>query len=289
MTGPDGLSLREGRPVSSAPIWLTISYRGFEAALRMNSIRELNLMRFVKRMLAWIWSALPLLFGVGLTIGYLYFISKVRFRCIDAWSNECWDKWQAAIDSMAEHNQFGDFLAGFVGPIALIWIVLAFIQQGRELRLQVRELNQSVEQQRQLVEATRSQIEHDKELAAKEEQQRREELEPIFQVDGGASSPGTHDKRSYTFHVTNLGALVRRVRLEYDPPIEGASKPSWHSFEEGESKEISILIDNQLVNKGAPFEDRKITIDYLTLDKRSGVQNFELYKTESGAFLVREM
>lgn len=44
-------------------------------------------------------------------------------------------------------NELGDFLAGTFGPIAFLWLVLGFLQQGRELRLQAEELRNSVQQQ----------------------------------------------------------------------------------------------------------------------------------------------
>ncbi|MCF5545092.1 hypothetical protein [Pseudomonas salomonii] len=55
-------------------------------------------------------------------------------------------------------NELGDFLAGTFGPVAFLWLVLGFIQQGREirlstdaLRLQAEELKNSVEQQAEMV------------------------------------------------------------------------------------------------------------------------------------------
>lgn len=54
-------------------------------------------------------------------------------------------------------NELGDFLAGTFGPIAFLWLVLGFLQQGRELklstsalRLQAEELKNSVEQQSEM-------------------------------------------------------------------------------------------------------------------------------------------
>lgn len=55
-------------------------------------------------------------------------------------------------------NEWGDYLAGMFAPLALLWLVLGYMQQGEELklntealRLQAEELRNSVEQQRQLV------------------------------------------------------------------------------------------------------------------------------------------
>lgn len=62
-------------------------------------------------------------------------------------------------------NELGDFLAGTFGPVAFLWLVLGFLQQGRELklssdalRLQAEELRNSVEQQTRMADATVQQI-----------------------------------------------------------------------------------------------------------------------------------
>ncbi len=59
-------------------------------------------------------------------------------------------------------NEVGDFLAGAFGPLAVLWLVLGFFQQGIELRqssqalhLQAEELRNSVEAQRDLVSVNR--------------------------------------------------------------------------------------------------------------------------------------
>jgi len=63
-------------------------------------------------------------------------------------------------------NELGDFLAGSFGPIAFLWLVLGFLQQGRELRLstdalhlQAQELKHSVAQQSIIADAAVRQIE----------------------------------------------------------------------------------------------------------------------------------
>lgn len=75
-------------------------------------------------------------------------------------------------------NEFGDFWAGAVGPVALLWIVLGFWQQGQELRnsvdalnLQSKELRSSVKQQKELVATTKKQL--DQEYRLNEEERQR--------------------------------------------------------------------------------------------------------------------
>jgi len=76
-------------------------------------------------------------------------------------------------------NEWGDFLAGAFSPLAFMWLVLGYFQQGRELsqntemlRLQAAELRNSVEQQTQLVQTTREDVELNK---AQLEDSRRKE------------------------------------------------------------------------------------------------------------------
>ncbi len=74
-------------------------------------------------------------------------------------------------------NEWGDFFAGTLGPVALIWVVLGFFLQGRELghsvkalNLQAKELQNSVEQQRAMVNLTREQIDFN--ITTKQQQEK---------------------------------------------------------------------------------------------------------------------
>lgn len=67
--------------------------------------------------------------------------------------------WQVALEM--KFNEWGDFFAGIFAPLAFLWLVIGYFQQGEELgqntkaleqqekalKLQVDELRQSVEQQ----------------------------------------------------------------------------------------------------------------------------------------------
>jgi hypothetical protein len=89
----------------------------------------------------------------------------------------------------ASLNDIGDFLAGVFGPLALLWVVLGFLQQGDELRLssealmlQAEELRNSVEQQTALVDVSKKQF-HAETTRLQGEQQRARETwsEAYFQ------------------------------------------------------------------------------------------------------------
>jgi hypothetical protein len=82
-----------------------------------------------------------------------------------------------------ELNQWGDFFAGAMAPLALLWLVLGYFQQSEELRqntealrLQADQLKHQVEETRQLVkeasaqaEASSRLVEHQARLARQEE------------------------------------------------------------------------------------------------------------------------
>ena len=69
-------------------------------------------------------------------------------------------------------NELGDFLAGIVAPIAFLWLILGYVQQGKQLdqntkaleqqeralQLQIDEMRESVKQQKELVQIQEKQF-----------------------------------------------------------------------------------------------------------------------------------
>jgi hypothetical protein len=56
-------------------------------------------------------------------------------------------------------NEWGDFFSGFAAPLALIWLIIGYIQQGEELRLNTRALEAQEEEFRRNTEALKAQQE----------------------------------------------------------------------------------------------------------------------------------
>jgi hypothetical protein len=117
-------------------------------------------------------------------------------------------------------NEVGDFLAGSLGPLGILWLILGFFQQGQELRdntraldLQATELRNSTQEQRELLRATRAQVEADHALVELARAQHAQTLKPRFaflDVATVAGDGGT-DLR---FELRNLGANASEVRLD---------------------------------------------------------------------------
>lgn len=102
-------------------------------------------------------------------------------------------------------NSLGDTVAGAFGPLAFIWLVLGYFQQGEELRqntealrLQAKELRASVEQQELLVQANKAAL-----LASER---------PILTVSASSSEGVEGFKGIGNFKATTLFSLRFRVQ-----------------------------------------------------------------------------
>jgi hypothetical protein len=112
-------------------------------------------------------------------------------------------------------NAWGDFFAGAFAPLAFLWLVLGYLQQGEELRLstaalrlQAEELRNSVEQQRALVEVTRQQVESDRATLAEERQSRDEEIRPALRLEYDNGSFRDDGHTTYVLAILNVGGIA---------------------------------------------------------------------------------
>lgn len=84
-------------------------------------------------------------------------------------------------------NEWGDFFAGFFSPVAFLWLVIGYLQQGEELRnsnaalkLQADELKASVQQQIEMVKISGEQLRHEKEKYQYQIEEKDLATQPIF-------------------------------------------------------------------------------------------------------------
>ena len=125
-----------------------------------------------------------------------------------------------------ELNSVGDFMAGAFGPLAILWLVLGYFQQGIELRqnsealrMQAQELKNSVEQQSELVKVAQAQLdsdraalEHQRKLFEDQEKEANRKAQPLLTTAEGYSHGGgasTHD-----IYFKNYGAVCRNFSLK---------------------------------------------------------------------------
>lgn len=117
-------------------------------------------------------------------------------------------------------NEVGDFLAGSLGPLGILWLILGFFQQGQELRdntraldLQATELRNSTREQSELLRATRAQVEADHAMVALAREQHAQSLLPRFaflDIVTATGDAGTELR----FELRNLGANASEVRFD---------------------------------------------------------------------------
>lgn len=67
-------------------------------------------------------------------------------------------------------NELGDFLGGVSSPLAFLWLVLGFFQQGREIRLSNRALHLQAEEMRASIDQQNKLMEHSAQQARGEGQ-----------------------------------------------------------------------------------------------------------------------
>lgn len=120
-----------------------------------------------------------------------------------------------------ELNNLGDFLAGVFGPIAILWLVLGFFQQGYELRqnnkalkLQAEELKNSVDQQKEMVGIAGRQLEAELDKILFEREQREKDLLPNFKLTAAVPSAG--ESLEVQVKVMNYGNLAEDVELFFN-------------------------------------------------------------------------
>jgi hypothetical protein len=177
-------------------------------------------------------------------------------------------------------NEWGDFFAGFFAPLAFLWLVLGYLQQGEELQLstnalhlQAEELRNSVQQQRELVEVSRQQVEAQREAFRLERVVRQEALKPHFVIQNSGGSFSGTGAASYGLTIGNAGNTVTGVV----GIVEGAScAPELFRMQlfTGEAQ-IGVSLD---VTEPIPDTGAKLTISYCDAEGKLGDAYFRISK-----------
>lgn len=164
-------------------------------------------------------------------------------------------------------NAVGDFLAGAFGPLAIVWLVLGFIQQGEELRLntqalklQADELRQSVAQQRRLVE-----------LNNEEQAARREYAKPKFAVQGTQILRNA-ERTLVQLDVQNHGATCTDVRVSLVPLCAWGDLMSEQVVREGDVRQQMLSFESGSTEVG----EVRMSINYVDAAGVNGSAAFQV-------------
>lgn len=207
------------------------------------------------------------LFGPGVLVTTIY----VGGMLIYAW-------WVSQAMLAMKPDQFATFLAGIFAPLAFLWLVLGFIQQGEELRnsaealrLQEEELHNLVEQQADLVKVSREQFKHQQDRADAAEKEARRLAQPTLVLRGGTafSSAGAPHFIERSFELGNVGPTCTNLRINF-----GNLKKSDYlaSFANGDKRVWKLPFDLSV------FEEAEIFVSYLDARGEPGEKRFRLKK-----------
>jgi hypothetical protein len=141
--------------------------------------------------------------GIGLTVLWIAALAGLAY-------------WKSDALCTLTLNEWGDFLAGAFAPLAFLWLVVGYMQQGEELqhstnalRLQALELQNSVNQQRELVKVTLLQLESEREASAMVKRSQTEAAKPRFAIICNCQDLQRGSK--FDIIVENTGWTVRHV------------------------------------------------------------------------------
>lgn len=148
-------------------------------------------------------------------------------------------------------NEIGDLLAGMFGPLAILWLILGFFQQGIELRqntkaleLQAEELKNSVEQQRELVGVSRRQFESHLESIRNEQEKQKLEAQPVF-LFNTLRTPVKNKNFMVEMFVENIGANVTNVELLWGPHVSRGDIQDMTTFQRNRKVAMSWCYEIQ--------------------------------------------
>lgn len=152
-------------------------------------------------------------------------------------------------------NEIGDFLAGLFSPVAFLWLVVGYFQQGKELKqntkaleLQANELKLSVGQQRELVAVTQA------DLALSREAYERESI-PQEKISGSLISIGigeNHLDQEFCYTLCNTGnvqfAIKEAAILLNEHAIDAETNDLPLILKPGEVRIISLIHKKELAS-----------------------------------------
>lgn len=217
----------------------------------------------------------PNFFKIGFWLTLVYVGSVVGFSL--------WD-W---IDMRAmKPHEWGDFLAGVFGPLALLWVVLGFLQQGSELRnsrdallLQAEELRHSVEAQKDLGLAAWAQVGEERENRAFATQQAKQSSAPRISALGGGGMTSGGEKTAF-ISIHNDGFKAIRLQFSVEDERITLNAKARSMLNKGENFRLEMKLP-----RGEVPTDTVLMVKYDTLDGLTSRIAFDLFE-ENGSLQV---
>lgn len=177
-------------------------------------------------------------------------------------------------------QQFAEFLAGAFSPLAFLWLIVGYMQQGEELkqntlalRQQAEELKLAAKQQGLLVEVTREQLAQERTNIEQERERIQSAAEPMFLL-GTIGSP-VAGQSGFPVRVANSGGVARALSLFVVSPDETEIRVfTVPVVETGDTHDFNLPLDVvQRARLRFSFRDMFGTPGSKTFDVRFGENN----------------
>lgn len=187
-------------------------------------------------------------------------------------------------------NELGDFLAGAFGPLAILWLVVGFFQQGHELDLNTQALllqhesmKASVHETAQLVKVAKEEQDATEKRWHEDRARRDAVLFPSFTIVCKHGLQGAKPIE-WGFDLGNLGADCSNLELQTDNPDFWLSQRSIGRLKCGETYRVQVGMAESPPSGDAPFSV-VATFDS-PIGKRSREFKFVLQTKSDGLWLT---
>lgn len=186
-------------------------------------------------------------------------------------------------------NEIGDLAAGVFGPAAFLWLVLGYVQQGKELklssdalRLQADELKASVEQQSIMAAAATRQLQSQQAAFELQVWRHEQDISPEFEIKSFLTLTQPERLVTSCIRIMNRGHDVRFVSLTFDKNLGIENSLFFGDLKTG------LWTDDVSFDYRAPEEMfiGRCFIEYLRADNKTLKDEFTIVVTHDGALAI---
>ena len=105
-------------------------------------------------------------------------------------------------------NELGDFLAGIFAPVAFLWLVLGYVQQGKQLEQNIKALEQQEQALQLQIDEMKESIKQQKNvvlLLNREREEAKSKVRPKIQISNGLCQLVENEILQFNINIENTG------------------------------------------------------------------------------------